>query len=153
MITDEFGFPIVYKKTQTLGDILQKKGRNIDRQYRRNIVYSIPCQECPKKYVGQTTSMLKKRCNEHRNWCKKKFKKKILKTSKKNDGIAFHFHETGHNIDFDKTEIIAEEKAYWKRLIIEGLEIKKLGPTERANLQMGYEIDPIWDAILETIKA
>ena len=153
MITDEFGFPIVYKKTQTLGDILQKKGRNIDRQYRRNIVYSIPCQECPKKYVGQTTSTLKKRCNEHRNWCKKKFKKKILKTSKKNDGIAFHFHETGHNIDFDKTEIIAEEKAYWKRIIIEGLEIKKLGPTERANLQMGYEIDPIWDAILETIKA
>ena len=89
MITDELGFPIVYKKTQTLGDILQKKGRNIDRQYRRNIVYSIPCQECPKKYVGQTTSTLKKRCNEHRNCCKKKFKKKILKTSKKNDGIDF----------------------------------------------------------------
>ena len=97
--------------------------------------------------------MLKKRCNEHCNWCKKKFKKKILRTSKKNDGIAFHFHETGHNIDFDKTEIIAEEKAYWKRLIIEELEIKKLGPTERANLQMGYEIEPIWDTILETIKA
>ena len=137
MITDEFGFPIVYKKTQTLGDILQKKGRNIDRQYRRNIVYSIPCQECPKKYVGQTTSTLKKRCNEHRNWCKKKFKKKILKTSKKNDGIAFHFHETGHNIDFDKTEIIAEEKAYWKRLIIEGLEIKKTGTNRKSQLADG----------------
>ena len=25
MITDEFGFPIVYKKTQTLGDILKKQ--------------------------------------------------------------------------------------------------------------------------------
>ena len=80
MIIDEFGFPIV-----------QKKGRNIDRQYRRNIVYFIPCQECPKKYVGQTTSTLKTRCNEHRNWCKKKFKKKILKTSKKNDGIAVSY--------------------------------------------------------------
>ena len=79
--------------------------------------------------------------------------KENLKNSKKNDGIAFHFHETGHNIDFDKPEIIAEEKAYWKRLIIEGLEIKKLGPTERANLQMGYEIDHIWNVILETIKA
>ena len=81
-----------------------------------------------------------------------KHKKKILKTSKKNDGIAFHFHETGHIIDFDNTAIIAEEKAYWKRLIIEGMEIKKMSPTERANLQMGYEIDPIWDAIMENIQ-
>ena len=44
--------------------------------------------------------------------CRKKHKKKILKTSKKNDGIAFYFHETGHTIDFDNTAIIAEEKAY-----------------------------------------
>ena len=116
-------------------------------------IYSIPCKDCPKKYVGQTTGTIKKRCSEHRNWCRKKHKKKILKTSKKNDEIAFHFHETGHIIDFDNTAIIAEEKAYWKRLIIEGMEMKKLSLTERANLQMGYEIDPIWDAtIMENIK-
>ena len=36
--------------------------------------------------------------------------KKILKTSKKNDGIAFHQHETGHAINFENTQIIAEEK-------------------------------------------
>ena len=41
------------------------------------------------------------------------------KNSKKNDGIAFHFHETAHTIDFENTQIIAEEKAYWKRTIIE----------------------------------
>ena len=152
MIKEEFGFNVIYKKTQTLGDILQKKGRTIEKQYKRNTVYSIPCQQCPKKYVGQTTATLKKRCSEHRNWCQKKHKKKILKTSKKNDGIAFHFHETGHVIDFENTQIIAEEKAYWKRLIIEGMEIKKLNQAERANLQMGYEIDPIWDTFIESIK-
>ena len=58
------------------------------------------------------TILIKKRCSEHRNWCRKKHKKKSLKTSKKNDGIAFHFHETGHIIDFDNTAIIGEEKAY-----------------------------------------
>ena len=152
MIKEEFGFKVIYKKTQTLGDILQKIGRTIEKQYKRNTVYSIPCQQCPKKYVGQTTATLKKRCSEHRNWCQKKHKKKILKTSKKNDGIAFHFHETGHVIDFENTQIIAEEKAYWKRLIIEGMEIKKLNQAERANLQMGYEIDPIWDTFIESIK-
>ena len=55
-------------------------------------------------------------------------------------------------IDFENTQIIAEEKAYWKRLIIEGMEIKKLNQAERANLQMGYEIDPIWDTFIESIK-
>ena len=55
-------------------------------------------------------------------------------------------------IDFENTQIIAEEKAYWKRLIIEGMEIKKLNQAERANLQMGYVIDPIWDTFIESIK-
>ena len=41
--------------------------------------------------------------------------------------------------------IVAEAKAYWPRLIKEGIEIKKLKPTERANMQASYEIDPIWD--------
>ena len=72
-------------------------------------------------------------------------KKKLLKSTKKNDGIAYHHHYTGHDIDFKNTTILAEEKAYWPRLIKEGIEIKKLKPTERANMQAGYEIDPIWD--------
>ena len=59
------------------------------------------------------------------------------------DGIAFHFHETGHNIDFYKTEIIAEEKAYWKRLIIEGLEIKK-EPTCRWGRRLTLFGTPSW---------
>ena len=59
-----------------------------------------------------------------------------MKSTEKNDGIAFHHHLTGHKIDFQNVEIIAEEKNYWRRLIIEGLEIRKLGenkakPTSR----------------------
>ena len=42
-----------FKKTQTIGDILLKKGRSIEKQHRKNIIYSIPCKDCPKKYVGQ----------------------------------------------------------------------------------------------------
>ena len=74
--------------------------------------------------------------------------KKILKSTKKNDGIAFHHHQTGHNIDFEGTTILAEEKSYWRRLIIEGIEIKKLDPAHRANMQLGYEIDARWDPVL-----
>ena len=41
---------------------------------------------------------------------KRNTKRKILKNWKKNDGIALHYHETGHAIDFENTQIIAEEK-------------------------------------------
>ena len=48
-----------------------------------------------------------------------------------------------------KQKILGEEKSYWRRLITEGLEIKKLPITKRANMQSGYEIDPCWDDILK----
>jgi len=80
-------------------------------------------------------------------------KKKLFKSTTKNDGIAYHHHLTGHEIDFENTRILAEETSYWPRLIIEGLEIKKLQPTVRANMQAGYEIDPIWDIYLGSLKS
>ena len=55
--------------------------------------------------------------------------KKNTEINEENDGIAFHHHQTGHNIDFEGTTILAEEKSYWRRLIIEGIEIKKLDPS------------------------
>jgi len=57
---------------------------------------------------------------------------------------SFHRHETGHPIGFENTKIITHEISYWRRLIIEGIEIKKLGD-DRANLQAGYEINDCWD--------
>ena len=150
-IKEQFGIDCIFKKTQTLGEILSKKGRQIQKKHRKNTVYRIPCAECTKKYVGQTTKALYKRNKEHENWCKLKFKKKLLKSTKKNDGIAFHHHLTGHKIDFQNVEIIAEEKNYWRRLIIEGLEIRKLGEN-KANLQAGYEIHECWGPILDAIK-
>ena len=67
-------------------------------------------------------------------------KKKLLKSTKKNDGIAYHHHLTGHTIDFKNTTILAEEKAYWPRLIKEGIEIKASKHASR--LRDRY---PIWD--------
>ena len=66
--------------------------------------------------------------------------------------MAYHHHSTGPNIDFDRTEIITEEKNYWRRLIIEGMEIKKLGEN-RANRQVGYEIDDSRNPIIERLKS
>ena len=111
ILKKEFAFDVIYKKTKkTLGDIHYTK--------KRNVVYRIPCAQCSKKYAGQKTATLNKRNSQHKNWCEKKYKKQILKSTKKNDGMVCHYLSTGHNIDFEGTEIITEDKNYWRRLII-----------------------------------
>ena len=66
--------------------------------------------------------------------------------------MAYHHNNTGHTIYFEETEIITEEKNYWKRIIIEGIEIKNLGEN-RANRQVGFEIDDCWNPILYKLKS
>ena len=43
----------------------------------------------------------------------------------------------------EETEIITEEKNYWRRILIEAIEIKNLGEN-RMNRQVGFEIDDCW---------
>ena len=43
ILKKEFGFDVIYKKTKTLGDIILKKGRQIEKGHRRNVVYSTLC--------------------------------------------------------------------------------------------------------------
>ena len=81
-------------------------------------------------------------------WCEKKYKRHILKSTKINDGVAYHHHNTGHKIHFENV-ISFERKSYWRRLIPDGLEIKQLRNENRANLQAGYEINECWDSILK----
>ena len=68
---------------------------------------------------------------------------------KKDNGLALHVHQTGHSFDFDNTKIITKESNYWRRLILEGIEIK-FGEN-LVNLQGGYEIDNIWMPFLQSI--
>ena len=43
-------------------------------------------------------------------WCEKKYKQRILKSTKKNDGVAYHHHSTAHKIDFENVDIITQKK-------------------------------------------
>ena len=105
----------------------------MEKEYKKNAEYRIPCAECSKKYLGQTLGILKKRTAEHVSWCRKKHKKQPLNSAKKNDGIAYHHHYTRHKIDFNNVQIITQEKSYWRRLIVEGMEINQLKMEDRTN--------------------
>jgi hypothetical protein len=91
-----------------------KKGRRIATQFQKELVYKIPCKECSAAYIGQTRKSIKTRINQHKGLCRPVLKQRILKSSKKDNGLAFHTHQTGHKFDFDNTQILAKEANYWR---------------------------------------
>ena len=86
----------------------------------KNVVYSIPCSDCDKIYIGTTRNKLIKRKRQHLYDCKSKYRSKVNKTA-----LATHHFETGHNFQFDDTTILHIENNYKRRLVSEVLFINK----------------------------
>ena len=64
----------------------------------KGVIYCVPCNGCPEKYIGQTKSCLKHRLAEHRH----ALKKGNVATSP----LAEHTLEKGHPVDLSKAEVI-----------------------------------------------
>jgi hypothetical protein len=74
------------------------------------VVYSIPCLDCNKEYIGETSRCLGTRITEHQ---------KDIKNNKKQSRVAMHVKENGHNMNFDECKIIYNERYMDKRLFLE----------------------------------
>jgi hypothetical protein len=140
------------KKKKTLGDILKKHKKKTDILTRKNVLYKVQCEQCPVKYIGQTKQSLGKRLIQHSDACIRSGKTSVraLRGDKKTDnGLALHQKTTGHIFDFESVEVIEKEENYWKRIILEGIHIKR--GKDLANLKSWYEIDRCWEPILEAL--
>ena len=125
--------------------------------YKRNTVYSIPCQQClPKKYGGPDYCHNKKEMQWTLKLVTKETEKEDFKIFKEEQWNCFLLSWNGTGYRCLENTNYCRWKAYWKRLIIliEGIEIiiKKLSQAERAHLQLVYEIDPICDTFIKSIK-
>lgn len=81
---------------------------------RVNVVYSIPCKDCDKKYIGQTATTLKDRITRHKSDCKLRPERCAL---------AEHVYSMDHQMDFESTKILASQTHYTKRLFMEMVHI------------------------------
>ena len=109
-------------------------------------MYKVPCKDCEKAYIGQSKNSIAKRGGQHKAMCRRKLKLAKLKNSKKDNGIAFHHIKTGHDFDFDNTEIIARDTNYWRRLMLVGIAIKNT--KNLVNFQAEFMIDECWTPFL-----
>jgi hypothetical protein len=145
-IQDKFNLQIIFKKTQTLGQLLKKRNNTKHTLSEKEVVYKIPCAQCQTSYIGQTKQILGKRLTQHANNCNKKTSLKTLKANTNDNGVAYHHKLTNHNFDFENTVILQREKNETRRKVAEALHIKS--STNLANLQAGLELDECWTPFL-----
>ena len=77
-----------------------------------DVIYSIPCNDCDKIYIGQTTQHLSDRINGH-------------KYAKNPTALTNHRKNEKHDFDYNNTQILAIEKKQKKREILEMIYIQK----------------------------
>jgi hypothetical protein len=73
------------------------------------VVYKIPCKECRRVYIGETTRKLYERCSQHETDVKNVDKKP------KKSALVQHVHKTKHEFDFGAATIL--KKVRTKRLL------------------------------------
>ncbi|XP_018361292.1 PREDICTED: uncharacterized protein LOC108760021 [Trachymyrmex cornetzi] len=83
---------------------------------KRNVMYKINCNDCDASYVGQTKRTVKTRITEHRN--------DIRKTNSNHSVITEHRLNFNHDFDWDKVEIVDNERFLYKRRIAEMIHIQ-----------------------------
>lgn len=88
------------------------------------VVYSIPCADCDRSYVGETGNF-PQRLKQHMYDVRKKHV-----TS---NALAEHAEATRHEIDWDNAKIIEKEKNWTSRLLLESLTIQTTEHTLNRN--------------------
>ena len=126
------GVKAVFKSQGTLRGTLTKVKTPQPELMKKSVVYRVPCLDCDGAYIGETGRNLQKRLTEH---------KYAAKRGNMMNGIAAHVMEHKHEVDWDGAEVVKQEPRYWKRRVLEAIEIKR--HTRNTNLDCGLKLDPI----------
>lgn len=91
------------------------KGKDENRK-NKNLIYSIPCIDCDKVYIGETSRMKETHMNEH---------KSKVKSVSSDSKIVEHILEHNHKFDFSNASTLALETDWRKRVIKENIMTQK----------------------------
>ncbi|CAF4600906.1 unnamed protein product [Rotaria sp. Silwood2] len=102
-----------FKKHMSLRSIFLPKLKGIDEEKKKkNLVYSIPCKNCDKIYIGETSRKKDTRMKEH---------EAKIRTLSSDSKLVEHILKYQHSFDFSKTETLAYESDWRKRIIKESI--------------------------------
>ena len=103
----------------------------------KGVVYKVDCTSCDQSYVGETGRTLKVRIKEH---------ERAVRVSDTTNGIAVHSNNFEHQIDWKSAKVIHHEPHYYKRKVVESLNITGI-KDKSMNLDVGLRLNPTWQTL------
>ena len=116
-ILSPLGIKTTFQPINTLRQLIVHPKDPIPKEDKAGVVYQIPCSDCPQTYIGQTGRTLGQRIKEH----KKAVKDRNVITF----ALAEHTCQTGHTIDWSRTEILGTNQNTSRRCLLESWMIQK----------------------------
>ena len=112
---------------------LKDKRNNSEKS---NVVYEIPCNDCPAKYIGESSRTVKIRTHEH-----------YLDISNKRirNHMFIHERDNNHKFNLNETRVIAQEKRSKPRKFVEGL----FSQFEQNSINNAQEIPAVYLNVLK----
>ena len=105
---------VALKPIQTLGHIFAKPKDRVPTDRKTHAVYSIPCGDCEKEYLGQTKRQFCTRLKEHQ---------KAVSNLYSSKSALAHVCKTSHKIAWEDSKIITTNNRYGQRLSLEAWHI------------------------------
>ncbi len=106
---------VTLKPYLTLGHIFAKPKDPIPTNQKTHAVYSIPCNDCEKEYLGQSKRQFGTRLKEHQ--------KAVSTLNKGKSALAEHVCDTKHAIAWENSKIITTNNRYGQRRCLEAWHI------------------------------
>ena len=106
---------VALKPYLTLGHIFAKPKDPIPTNQKTHAVYSIPCNDCEKEYLGQSKRQFGTRLKEHQ--------KAVSTLNKGKSALAEHVCDTKHAIAWENSKIITTNNRYGQRHCLEAWHI------------------------------
>ena len=113
-------YNLVTYPIKTVSDLYSHIKDTTPKEERSGLVYCIDCNNCDKKYIGETRQKLSNRLKQHKYDCNHVNENKTQKTA-----LATHHFDYGHHFKFNSVKILDTEPNNFKRKFLEMIYIKK----------------------------
>jgi hypothetical protein len=97
-ILDKHNLKVAHKPTNKLKSIFTTHKDQTDLLDKHNVIYQIPCKDCEKVYIGETSKTVKSRITEHKNAIKREDSRSLP---------AAHVINNDHSFDWTKTTVLS----------------------------------------------
>ncbi|BHF76740.1 hypothetical protein SprV_0501983900 [Sparganum proliferum] len=139
-ILKPFGIGVAHKPASTIRQQIMRPKDPLPVTEQSAVVYSIPCQDCDARYVGETGKRLGTRLHEHQLAVNRKDKLSL---------VYGHTLERNHNFAFEKARVVGRANDKMARLMLESW-------SSNGTLNRAIDLHPAYQALrarLESVRA